>query len=218
MILFTTEKDSIRFTLSKQDHETVDCPVVFNARRVSDERRLPGQRLFRGDEGLTITEADFDSLVTAWLADHSDVIPAPEPTLCFACKKPLESDYDTDYQFDNALWIRLDGGYGMFVDDLEDETQISIDVLGLAPGEAIPWPIGAPPWTPEQTAEYHRRAAQAANRVICHECAHDLCDAVPWFKKWIDPHSSHSHRTSYVETHPGHFGWDYSHRAEEASP
>lgn len=50
--------------------------------------------------------------------------------------------------------------------------------------------------------------------VICHECAHDLCDKIPWALQLLNPHNSHSHRTDYVESHPGHFGWDYDRRSE----
>lgn len=45
--------------------------------------------------------------------------------------------------------------------------------------------------------------------VICHDCAHELCDKIPWIHKLIDPHRSHAHRTSYHEEHPDHYGWDY---------
>jgi hypothetical protein len=30
---------------------------------------------------------------------------------------------------------------------------------------------------------------------ICHECAHALCDAVPWIERLLDPEHSHTHRT-----------------------
>lgn len=45
--------------------------------------------------------------------------------------------------------------------------------------------------------------------VICHECAHALCDKVPWISKLLYPHGSHSHKASYREEHPNHYGWDY---------
>lgn len=45
--------------------------------------------------------------------------------------------------------------------------------------------------------------------VICHECAHDLCDKIPWIGKLIDPHNSHTHTEEYKRTNPGHYGWDY---------
>jgi hypothetical protein len=41
-----------------------------------------------------------------------------------------------------------------------------------------------------------------------------LCDLFPAFEKKINPHGSHSHKTSYVEAHPDHYGWDYDSRAE----
>src|SRR3990167_648088 len=29
--------------------------------------------------------------------------------------------------------------------------------------------------------------------MICHECAHELCDKIPWINKLLDPHNSHAH-------------------------
>lgn len=45
--------------------------------------------------------------------------------------------------------------------------------------------------------------------VICHECAHDLCDQIPWIGKLLNPYSSHSHKTEWKDAHPDHWGWDY---------
>lgn len=42
--------------------------------------------------------------------------------------------------------------------------------------------------------------------VICHECAHALCAAVPWIGKLLDPLNSHSHKQGVDWT--GHSGWD----------
>jgi hypothetical protein len=52
------------------------------------------------------------------------------------------------------------------------------------------------------------------NAYICHECAHDLCEKIPWINRLINPHKSHSHKAEYVEANPDHFGWDYDYRAE----
>lgn len=41
---------------------------------------------------------------------------------CDKCSKPLEKQFITDprsLQYDNALVLTLDGGYGMFLDDLD---------------------------------------------------------------------------------------------------
>jgi hypothetical protein len=45
--------------------------------------------------------------------------------------------------------------------------------------------------------------------VICHECAHWLCEMMPWISKLLNPHGSHAHRTSWKDAHPEHYGWDY---------
>jgi len=29
--------------------------------------------------------------------------------------------------------------------------------------------------------------------VLCHECAHELCDKVPWVKKLLEPETAHPH-------------------------
>ena len=47
--------------------------------------------------------------------------------------------------------------------------------------------------------------------VICHDCAHRLCDAVPWIKKLLNPALSHSHLPGDWE---GHEGWDLPHKEE----
>lgn len=43
--------------------------------------------------------------------------------------------------------------------------------------------------------------------MLCHECAHGLCEATPWIGKLLDPLNSHSH----AWTLPGHKGWDLPH-------
>lgn len=45
--------------------------------------------------------------------------------------------------------------------------------------------------------------------VLCHECAHEACDKLPWLAKLIEPASSHAHTTAYMDAHPDHYGWDY---------
>jgi hypothetical protein len=59
-------------------------------------------------------------------------------------------------QYDNALHVRFDGGYGEFVDNYEGGDR------------------------------YYS--------IICHECAHDLCERVPWIKDVLRPERSHTHR------------------------
>ena len=84
---------------------------------------------------------------------------------CVACKKELLLPEDDD----NALCISFQGGYGMFVDPMNE-------------------PIEA--W-------------------LCHECAHALCEQIPWIKEVVNPDNSHSHRQEYHDAHPDHIGWDY---------
>lgn len=104
-------------------------------------------------------------------------------TNCFNCSAELKSDSvnpDTEYQFDNALWVGFFGGYGMFVDDID-----------------VSWG-GAP----------RMLAGAAEEAVICHECAHELCETVPWIKRLLRPQKSHAHTTEYWEANPDHEGWD----------
>jgi hypothetical protein len=30
--------------------------------------------------------------------------------------------------------------------------------------------------------------------MICHDCAHTLCDSVPWIAQLLDPDNSHTHK------------------------
>jgi hypothetical protein len=101
----------------------------------------------------------------------------PDPVHCAACGARLEPEHrDTDYQFEGALWVVFEGGYGMFVDPCDEP---------------------------------------APRAVICHGCAHELCALVPWAGELLQPHTSHSHRTDYIEKNPHHWGWDYDRRKEE---
>jgi hypothetical protein len=99
--------------------------------------------------------------------------------VCSACGQELQPVFEgvspRDYQYDNAMWIGLFGGYGMFVDNLDAQP-------GVVPG-------------PPDIA-----------LVVCHDCAHALCDANPWLAKAIQPANSHAH--SYDRDWTGHTGWD----------
>ena len=81
-------------------------------------------------------------------------------THCTACGKELEPVFDgpdfdpASEQWENALEVKFNGSYGMFVDPIEEDCRA----------------------------------------IICHGCAHDLCDKIPWIGKLIDPGRSHSHR------------------------
>ena len=102
---------------------------------------------------------------------------------CISCEKLLErmfDDVETNYQFDNALWIGFYGGYGMFVDSIATEFREKQPVLSGAAEEAV----------------------------LCHECAHELCEKVSWIGKLLKPELSHSHSVEYKKKHPNHIGWD----------
>lgn len=100
-------------------------------------------------------------------------------TSCADCGGDLEPvfpDMDTDYQFDNALWISFQGGYAMFMD-----------------------PMGTPKG-PMGVGGYQA--------VLCHGCAHALCEAHPWVDALIQPLRSHAHTLEFWAAHPDHDGWD----------
>lgn len=100
-------------------------------------------------------------------------------TNCLSCNDvlvPIDENNETNYQFDNALWVGFFGGYSMFVDGGDDSKK----VISGSDHEAV----------------------------ICHDCAHKLCEMVPWINKLINPESSHAHLASYWEANPEHKGWD----------
>jgi hypothetical protein len=186
MTTLTYEYENIRFTCTRMGNR-VDHYVV-NAHRISDGKALRPtgrkkngveQAIFQSDEPPT--QEFFEQVC------HYKMLEAlgnyePEPTLCYSCDKALTSDDDTDYQFDNALWIQLHGGYGMFVDEVGND-------LG-------PYEFKGP------RGEYVV--------VICHECAHELCEKVPFFARLINPERSHAHRVTEIPRliAEGHQGWD----------
>lgn len=108
-------------------------------------------------------------------------------THCGSCGKELEPesggpDFDpASEQYDNALEITFNGGYGMFIDPIDEEYRV----------------------------------------IICHECAHHLCETVQWIGKLLNPFNSHSHKywkrlpdgsTQDVFWPEDHHGWDLPHR------
>lgn len=44
--------------------------------------------------------------------------------------------------------------------------------------------------------------------VLCHMCAHALCDNFPGIARLIDPHTSHTHTDTFWKDHPDHEGVD----------
>jgi len=118
-------------------------------------------------------------------------------TCCYSCHKTLEpvsfgiakettqSEALKYEQWDNALIIVLEGGYAMFID----------------------------PISPEQGPDSSQGVLETNGKlkiVICHECAHDLCEKIPFFNKLIEPYGSHAHRhgVDWGE----HQGWDLPHK------
>ena len=140
---------------------------------------------------------------------------------CSRCGVNLVPDRafpDTDYQFNNCLWIGLFGGYGMFVDNIEARLPINTEDRWLRhpDGEYMTFedergvhPIEDPEWEPEYREERILPGQPDYEAVLCHECAHYLCAAEPWLDKLLNPYGSHAHRTAWKEANPDHFGWDY---------
>lgn len=46
--------------------------------------------------------------------------------------------------------------------------------------------------------------------IICHACAHKLCDDNPWIEQLLNPHDSHAHHTKNIPAllEQEHRGWD----------
>ena len=162
---------------------------------------------------------------------------------CYACEAVLKPDSacpDTEYQFDNALWIGFHGGYGMFVDNLEALLPTNTDeqwIRNKSDGYKlrlhlwklrIPFPekwyrwrlrhhvkmIDNPSFKPKYREE-RMLTGSDYEAVICHECAHALCEQVGWIGKLLQPANSHAHRTEWKEAHPNHYGWDYDQKEEQ---
>jgi hypothetical protein len=157
-----SEYRGLRFTLHRVDASREQFVVT----RVSDGHMLASK--------LYVAEVRdfFGAAVDAWIADRLGVN-EPEPVCCGSCGATLVAvaDMDTDYQFDNALWVRFSGGYSMFID-----------------------PCGDP--DPQV--------------VLCHACAHEFCDALPWVARLLEPARSHAHLSAEGAAliAAGHDGWD----------
>lgn len=44
--------------------------------------------------------------------------------------------------------------------------------------------------------------------ILCHDCAHDLCDKIPFIKNMLNPRTSHSHTLEFIKANPDHKGYD----------
>lgn len=106
---------------------------------------------------------------------------------CIQCDNKLTPivDYrEETYQFDNALWIGFFGGYGMFVESPEyvhDDANTIPKELPVATHEAV----------------------------LCHDCAHELTETIPWIKDLLNPYISHTHTEAYIAKNPDHEGIDH---------
>ena len=108
---------------------------------------------------------------------------APQTTkTCVACGKNLRnvfsSDpggglYDNRYQFEDSLWIGFHGGYGMFLDNF-NATIAENEFMAESPEELTYKEERLLPGQPDYEA------------VICHDCAHELCEKVPWIKSLLE--------------------------------
>jgi len=113
----------------------------------------------------------------------------PTVATCYSCGATLEPVFDNgengSEQWDNALVVCLEGGYGMFIDPLAPEPS------DIAKGEI-------------------ERGHCVLKVVICHDCAHKACEQMPWLDRLIEPLKSHAHR--YGRDWADHEGWDLPHK------
>lgn len=115
---------------------------------------------------------------------------------CHSCEKKLlpvfqkQEPSDKDhYQYDNALVLSFEGGYGMFIDPFPGDYPVDYEKGFISPSNG------------------------EIRIIICHDCSHKLCEDNPWIDKLIKPFTSHSH--SYEEDWTDHKGWDLPHKKEE---
>lgn len=180
---------------------------LIDVSRISDNHWLPEQMWFDHE----LDEDEIRQAAEHWMEKHPGLDPEPAPTHCLACDAILESDADTNYQFDNVLWIALYGGYGMFVDNddfptnTEDRWLLNEDGSPLLEDGKVVEDQG---WEPEYEEPRLLPGRPDYEAVICHECAHEMWEKLPWLAKLIPSHNSHAHRTAYLQAHPDHRGWD----------
>ncbi|MEI6237000.1 MAG: hypothetical protein WCP03_00155 [Candidatus Saccharibacteria bacterium] len=114
---------------------------------------------------------------------------------CFVCQKELEPVFPNQFkkgsvQYNNALIVNMAGGYSMFVDPFPQEWLFEEDRL--------------------DTSDWVKKGRlDQCTAIICHDCAHDLCEKVSWINTLIEPKNTHSHRIDMDWT--GHTGWDLPH-------
>ena len=106
---------------------------------------------------------------------------SPPVTLCQVCEKALEPLFDDETKYQFDNALWI-GFFGGY--------SMFVDEIGEG-DDRLP---GAP----------------YAAAVLCHECAHTLCDEHPWIAALLKPETSHAH--SYHKDWTGHSGWDLPHR------
>jgi hypothetical protein len=116
---------------------------------------------------------------------------------CYACGAGLEAESVATEQealkheqWDDALVVSLEGGYGMFIDPIGEDRAEPSPSQGVLKG--------------------------SYRVVICHDCAHQLCEKVPWLNRLIKPLDSHAHRVG--RDWSGHEGWDLPHKLRPEMP
>lgn len=136
---------------------------------------------------------------------------------CFACGKDLEPEFagiETSYQFDNALWMGFHGADGMFVDNIHatmpsnGNDRLLIKRRGLLRREQA---VVDPDWEPTFDEDRLLPGQPDYEAVICHECAHKLCETVPWIERLLNAAHSHAHKSKVCDEliAVGHTGWDF---------
>ena len=79
-------------------------------------------------------------------------------------------------------------------------------------------PVDDPNYVPRFREERTLPGHPDYEAVICHDCAHELCDSEPWIGRLIRPFRSHAHKTEYMDQHPEHWGWDFAESPEFEPP
>jgi hypothetical protein len=204
----THDHNNLRFTTQEVRRSQDPDPVwLVNVNRISDNHWLRPQVWLAQEP----TPEQLAGLAVDWEAEHggNDEPPAVH---CYACGIRLESDTDTNYQFDNALWIGFHGGYGMFVDACDFPTNTENQWLRDGNGEYLLGPDEKVIRDPDYRPEYHEKRILPGRpdyeAVICHDCAHSASKVLPWLARLIRPEGSHAHAQEYWDAHPEHEGWD----------
>lgn len=128
-----------------------------------------------------------------------------DPIRCDNCGVNMLRPCGNGSELDNTLSVSLFGGYGQFIDDLEEKMDAARKVMG----DDYNWiPIDSE-MNGSQKLEWAMLCVRSNQIIVCHECAHRLCEQFPAFNNKIKPYDSHTHTQQYVDNHPNHYGYDY---------